>query len=172
MGSAMAQSGLRRAAHHGLGRSPTAAAPLSDAGALVTASPAEARSRYSPAQCRMSRRSGCHDKSQGGRQAAHRVRPLRCRSGTEVTPGPPRTASSPSRHKGQIADGFPEPETLNSHAPRTQSQVTAMISVPSAALGTSHAALGASGGHFRAKLSSDTQSKNTHDLEPPYGIGP
>jgi hypothetical protein len=75
--------------------------------------------------------------------------------------------------KGQIAAGFPEPETLTSHARRTQPQVTAMISVPSAAPeSTSHSAGGASGGHFRATLSPDTRSKNIHDLEPPYGIEP
>ena len=53
-------------------------------------------------------------RSRGGRQAAHRMRPLRCQPGTEVAPGRPRAASLPSRQKGQIAAGFPEPETLTS----------------------------------------------------------
>ena len=148
MGSAMARNlvsaGLRTTVWD---RSPTATEPLSDAGALVTAFPAEARSRYSQAQCRMSRRSGCHDEVTRWPAGCppHAAASVQIRNRSD--PGPPRTASSPSRHKGQIADGFPEPETLTSHAPRTQSQVTAMISVPSAAPGSiAHSAGGHPGG--------------------------
>jgi hypothetical protein len=113
--------------------------------------------------------------------SAARARDLRTTTRSRVV-GRPSTASSfdagpgskwlrghagaatlPSRHKGQIAAEFPEPETLTSPAGRTQPPGHRHDQRPK---GRARAF----GDTFRAAWSPDARSKNAYDLEPRYGI--